>query len=127
MASVDVGDAVFVHESVVRGHNIYKETWTPRVGEILLVRQEPGNEHDRKAVCLLKGEMIVGHVPREFSRFFWFFLSHGGRISCEVTGRRKHGKGLEVPCAFRFFGPERMVPKMKDILLARSKTTPCSQ
>ena len=38
--------AVLMHEGVVRGHHIYKETWTPSVGEILCVQQELENAHD---------------------------------------------------------------------------------
>ena len=48
------GEAVCVLEGVVRGHHVYKATWTPTVGEIsiLAVRQQPGNDHDRHAVCI---------------------------------------------------------------------------
>ena len=49
---VSQGEAVCVLEGVVRGHHIYKATWTPTVGEILAVRQLPGNGHDRHAVCI---------------------------------------------------------------------------
>ena len=47
MASQD--EAVCVLEGVVRGHHVYKATWTPTVAKILAVRQEPGNNHDRHA------------------------------------------------------------------------------
>ena len=94
--------ALCLFESVVRGHHIYKEVWTPRTGEELLVEKEPGNSQDRHAVALVKDGITVGHVPRELSSTFWHFLSHEGRIICEVTGRRKYGKGLEVPCCYKF-------------------------
>ena len=68
MVSVDPIDvAVFIHESVVRGHHIYKETCTPSVGEILHVQQEPENVLDRRAMCLLKS-LTIG--ARELSRVF---------------------------------------------------------
>jgi hypothetical protein len=44
----------------------------------------------------LKGGKIVGHVPREISRYFWYFIGHGGLVTYKVTGRRKKGNGLEV-------------------------------
>ena len=44
--------AVCVLEVVVRGRHVHKATWTPTVGEILAVRQEPGDDHDRHAVCI---------------------------------------------------------------------------
>ena len=30
------GDAMFLCESIIRGHHIYKDIWTPRVAELLL-------------------------------------------------------------------------------------------
>ena len=54
--------------SVIRGHHIYKDIWTPFVGEILCVEQEMHNSEDRFAVAIVKTETIVGHVPRELSR-----------------------------------------------------------
>ena len=65
------------------------------VGEIL-VDQVPSNPHDPHAVAVLKNTDIVGHVPRDISRIFSFFLLHGGVITCEEIGHRKFGKGLEV-------------------------------
>ena len=50
---------------------MYKDIWTPMTGEILEVQREPENEHNHRAVCLLKSDMIVGQVPREFSGSFW--------------------------------------------------------
>ena len=121
-------DSIFLHESVIRGHHIFKEIWTPRTGEILLVRKEAGNVHDRRAVALLKSDgTVVGHVPREVSRIFWHYLGHGGKISCEVTGRRKYGKGLEVPCVYKFLGSEKIVEKMRSIMQKPSRSTSNSQ
>ena len=73
--------ALCLFESVVSGHHIYKEVWTPRTGEELLVEKEPGNsQQDRHAVVLVKDRATVRHVPRELSSTFWHFLSHVGRI-----------------------------------------------
>ena len=53
------------------------------------------------AVAILKdGGVVVGHVPRSFSRTFYFFLRHGGSIECKIMGHRKFGIGLEVPCTY---------------------------
>ena len=38
-------DSILLQESVIRGHHVFKEIWTPRLGEILLVNQEAGNAH----------------------------------------------------------------------------------
>ena len=70
-----------------------------------MVAREVGNTEDRFAVAVTKDDMVVGHVPREFSKLCWHFLRHGGKIACEVTGRRKHssieGKRLVVPCLYQ--------------------------
>jgi len=58
---------VFHHESVMRGHHIFKGVCTPRTEEIVQVRQEAGNPHDQNAVALLKADgTVVGHVPSSF-------------------------------------------------------------
>ena len=71
------------------------------MGEKLGTRQEDGNLHDKYAVCVMKNEVTVGHVPREILKTSWHFIQHGGEMKCEVIGNRKHsstpGKGLEVP------------------------------
>jgi hypothetical protein len=104
----------FTQSGVVRGHHIYKEVWTPFIGEELCLQQERYNTHDRFAVTLMKGSNIVGRVPREISRAYWKFLEKGGNIKCEVTGKRKLGKGLEVPCIYKFYqGSDSMIEELK--------------
>ena len=112
----DVGDAIFCYESVIRGHHVYKRIWTPTIAEILSVNTDPTNRHDRFAIAVLKAGAIVGHVPREVNRIFHCFLMSGGKIMCEVTGKRKFGKGLEVPCVYKFTGTEKNITKVKKIL-----------
>ena len=45
--------ALCLFESVVRGHHIYKEVWTPRTGEELLVEKEPGNSQDVEIIDIV--------------------------------------------------------------------------
>ena len=68
MTSAPVSDdSIVLHETVIWGHHIFKGIWTPRTGEIVQVRQEAGNPHDRNAVALLKADgTVVGHVPSSF-------------------------------------------------------------
>ena len=69
---------VYLHESVVRGHHIYKRVWSPIIGEVLELLREEESEHDRFAVCLMKPRAVtVGHVPRELSRKIWHFSRDG--------------------------------------------------
>ena len=106
----------FTVDSVIRGHHIYKDVWTPYVGEELSLEQEHGNSHDFYATTVKKDGLIAGRVPRELSKLFWTFLSNGGQISCEVTGRRKRGRGLEVPCTYKIQGKDELVEKLKKSL-----------
>ena len=89
----------FTIDSVVRGHHVYKSIWTPRVGEVLPTEVEDDNDEDVYAIAVLRGSVVVGHVPRTFSRIFYFFI-----VRCEITGRRKFGVGLEVPCTYTLSG-----------------------
>ena len=82
------------------------DTWSPRVQECLDSTDRsfflPGKKRliittGRQLLCW-KNQTVVGHMPRESSKIFWHFLNDGGSLSCEVTGKRKYDKGLEVPC-----------------------------
>ena len=116
-------EAAYCFEIVVHGHHIYKTIWTPSLGEILMVYPEPLNYHDRHAVCIKKDDVIIGAdrditaiLPREQTKTMWDFLMHGGHVSCEVTGRRKLGNGLEVPCTYKLTGKEKLVSRMQELL-----------
>ena len=106
----------FIKESVVRDHQ-KKYIWRPVVGQLLPVLAEPGNRHDKRAIAVYHDGEIVGHTPRELSKIFWFFLKHNGKIVCEITEWRKHGKGLEVPCVYKLNGPRAVVERARELLL----------
>ena len=116
MASQGPPDSRFVKSSVVRGHHVYKAVWIPALREELIVKAEDGNAHDEHAMAVVKEGNVVGHMPRSISRVSWFFLKRGGRILCRVTGKRKLGVGLEVPCKYIFIGSTRTVQKLKKIV-----------
>ena len=99
---------VLLYESMICGHHIYKNVWSLILGEIMSVDREHRNLYDRHAICLLKGGSIVGHAHRELAKHFRFFLGHGGTITCEVTGSRKYGKGLKVPCTYMLLARKRI-------------------
>ena len=111
---MDMSSANF--ESVVRGHHIYKSIWNPAVGERLDVSIERDNAHDRYAVSVQRDSVIVGHVPREVAKVFKAFITHGGEVACEVTGRRKRGNGLEVPCVYHFKGKDKIIVGIMQLL-----------
>ena len=117
MASQGSNNFSYQKASVVRGHHIYKEIWTPAIGEVLHLREEDDNEHDEHAVAVVKASCVIGHVPRAMSRVCWFFLRRGGQIKCEITGHRKYGNGLEVPCVYIFYSSSaRTIQKLQTLL-----------
>ena len=109
-------------ESVVRGHHIYKNRWTPVIGEILLCEQEWDNVEDQFAVAVVKTGVVVGHIPRKISRVCWYFLEHQGGMLCEVAGTCRYSQdllqgGLEVPCLLHFsHTSEALLHKLKELL-----------
>ena len=117
---------IYCKESVVRGHHVYKDVWTPSIGEVLSTTKERRNGHDRFAVAVTQDGTVVGHVPREFSKVAWHFLSHGGTISCEVTGRRRRDTtarlGLVVPCVYRFQGKEKLVIRLREVFAKKKRS-----
>ena len=116
----------FTLESVVRGHHVYKRIWTPVVGQELQVAVEENNTHDSRAVAVRKGRTVVGHLPREVARSVFFFIKRGGTCKCEITGRRKKGNGLEVPCIYTFTGAHKLAVKLEGLLSSSSAGYPCS-
>ena len=96
----------------IRGHHIYKISWTPFVGEILLV-QEDHNPEGSFALAILKSGEIVGHAPCEISRIVWYFIEYDGTVSCEVTGPRKQGIGLVVPYCYTFCAKKKLISKLQ--------------
>ena len=127
MAS-SVDEETYALESVVRGHHVYKACWDPVIGESLQVHCQGNNSHDAYAVATSRNGNVVGHVPIEFSRVTWYFLQHGGRISCEITGRRKISavalKGLVVPCTYTYFGKPVMIKKLVKVMEQKKKDAP---
>ena len=77
---------------------MYKTAWTPVIGQMLDVRTESANGHDRHGVSTLHIGSVVGHLPREYSKLALYFLQHNGQIKCQVTRVRRlsqvAGKGL---------------------------------
>ena len=45
MAST-VEEALYLHESVICGHHVYKAVWNPVLGEVHCLALEEGNEND---------------------------------------------------------------------------------
>ena len=73
---------------------------------------ENDNQYDQHAVAVLKAGDVIGHVPRSLSTVTWLFLRRGGSITCRITGKRKLGVGLEVPCVYTYSGSAKVIEKL---------------
>lgn len=129
--SVESDEESFQLESSVRGHHVFKSVWTPVVGQLLQVQAETGNSHDAYAIAVILDDNLVGHLPREFSRVAFYFLQHGGRITCEITGSRRlstvPNKGLVVPCLYRFWGKPAIIKRLVKVMTNKDKKTQSEQ
>ena len=106
--------------SVVRRFHVYKAIWTPVLNAEHSTQQEHGNTEDQYAVAIINNDVVVGHVPKELSQTFWFFIERGGEISCKTTGRRQRSPllqgGMEIPCIYTLRGKKKLVGKLRLLL-----------
>ena len=88
----------------LRGYHEYRTIWIPELNEVLSAKHERSNPHDRYAIAAFKRrpeflrEQIVGHLPREISRF----IVHGGVVTVKVLDVNHRRSpliqgGLEIP------------------------------
>ena len=120
MASQIPADSPDCYEvpSFVRGYHAYQDVWNPSVGQVLRLRKESDNSHDRHAVAIVKsGDTVVGHIPYNLAPLFSHFLAREfNKGSVYITGERTNrgaGYGLEVPCIYRLYGPKAFVDRLK--------------
>ena len=64
----------------IRGHHIFKNIWTPEIGDILMCVREPEYSYDKNAVALKKSRKkcrtgpTIGHISRDLSSAVSSFL-----------------------------------------------------
>ena len=90
-------------ETYIKGDHVYKEVWTPDVGEKLNVLMEPDNRIDKFAVYVKKHPTVVDHFKKvgsgKFIKTICYFLKSDTYCNsdAEVSGKRynlKDGEGL---------------------------------
>ena len=100
----------FCFTTGLRGFHVYSTTkgWKPYLQEKITLKREHDNVHDRFAVSgltTLRGRLapvVVGHIPRELSRYVWYAQEKGAKFTGEVlTAKAKRSPliqgGLEIP------------------------------
>ena len=95
--------------SVVHSHYVHKSVPWPVIVEQLILEKEPADQSTNKfAVAVMKDSQIVGCTPSEnlFTDHMVFYYTKGLCCPlasvCHITGRRRKGKGLEVPCKYNY-------------------------
>ena len=120
-------EAFSIHSEIM-GYHEYKLEWNPIIAEEFQTRREPENVNDAFAVCVLKGEHIVGHLKKgdngRFARTVFYFLCADARNRCDVqvTGIPvNHGDmmGMKVPCKLIFYGHCRFLHVLRAELVKK--------
>ena len=89
------------------------------VGEHLPCRRETTNLADRFAVTVMKGETVVGHIPRKISNICSVFIRKGGSMLCLTTGSEiffRNPQGLKNPYILVFKGNAKDTAKANKII-----------
>ena len=74
----------------LRGFHVYRTTWKPYVKQRIEFKKERNNKFDNYAVAgytKLPGHLalcVVGHIPREISRYIWYAISHEAKVTARV-------------------------------------------
>ena len=90
----------------IRGHHVYKTTWTPVLNEKLDCKKDNREEapsHDKHSIGVYRKDgTLVGHMPIELSRLMDYFMKNKEEnfVSATVAGPRKREVGLVVPANF---------------------------
>ena len=86
--SQEVADMHFEMKCASRGFHAYRSVWKPRIEENLQMKPEFANVHDPFAIAITASSPetltkydVVGHVPREISRFCRYFLNSLRRLT----------------------------------------------
>ena len=122
--SVDLKE--FKIDTFVKGFHVYKSKWKPHAGEKLQAAIEPDNVVDKYAVCVLKNNELIGHLPKgtngKFAKTIFYFLRADKYGSCHVFIKDKvvnlgHGDGMQVPCTLFFEGSSNFIEILQRQLL----------
>ena len=73
-------------KTYIKGHHVYKEVWTPEVGDKLKVLMEPENCVDKFAVCVEKDIrqwlLIWKGYSEKFAKTIYYFLRSDTYCNC---------------------------------------------
>ena len=96
----------------IRGHHVYKTSWTPVLNEKLECKKDSREEapsHDKHSVRVFKrDETLVGHIPIEVSRIIDYIMQNNEKnfVSAMVVGPRRREIGLIVLAKFSAYAAD---------------------
>ena len=77
----------FAFDCASHGFHVYRDVWSPRIGQQLDIEQDNANVHDPFAMAHYSkcdGKLVywetVGYLPREISRFCYYFVNYGDSL-----------------------------------------------
>ena len=79
----------------VVSHHMYKETWTPFVGEKLDTVMQPTDVKDKYAVAISPEgkKKVIGHLPlgklKKFAKSIFYFLKAAKENRCQIIALGK--------------------------------------
>ena len=121
----------FVFDCASRGFHEYEIVWAARMRHRLSAFFEKSNVFDPYAMTLVRKTkatvteiQVVGHLPREISRFCKFCCDYGGELSALVRDLKYRRSpipqgGLEIPITLKVFKgdtPNNVFKKMREFL-----------
>ena len=127
-------ESVLTKTIASRGWHVYgKSTWmNPKAGQVVFAENEKSKEaltSDPYSVAWKRKSNkltpdVIGHVPREISRFVHFFLIHGGTITAKVRTAQYYPSpipngGLEILLDVSFKIKEednRVLRRLKELM-----------
>ena len=100
--------------------HVYKEIWTPELGEQL--NMEPDNRVDKFTIFVKKDQAVVGYLKKgdseKFAKRIFYFFRSNTYSSCyaKISRKRcnlKDGEGLQVPCKMIVTGQKSICKHIK--------------
>ena len=88
--------------AAIRGHYIYKGSWTPRLNETLSIKKDNRQEalnYDIHALGVYEADgTLVRHLPIDLSRVLNYILKQqdDNFVNAQVTGKCKHEVSLVI-------------------------------
>ena len=81
----DMNVKSFEFAAAGRGFHVYQDIWLPYINETVKCLHELGNTYYVFAIKCIKGNMIVGHLPKEISRPTKYPLDWGAIVTATIT------------------------------------------